>query len=174
MRNISLPKFLIPIFRTNHAGETGAVYIYKAILKISNDREVLDFSKKHLKTESEHLRLIEKILSKQDRSKLIILWKVAGFLTGFIPALFGKKFIFATIFYVESFVEKHYEEQLEILKNKKQYLHIVKLIKKLQEDEVSHKDEALLAASKFNKIHNAWGSFIGIGSEFAVKISKKI
>ena len=30
--NIILPKELIPYFRSNHAGETGAVYIYKAIL----------------------------------------------------------------------------------------------------------------------------------------------
>ena len=27
--NIILPKELIPYFRSNHAGETGAVYIYK-------------------------------------------------------------------------------------------------------------------------------------------------
>ena len=102
--NFTLPKFMIPMFRTNHAGETGAVFIYKAILLVSRDKNIIDFSKKHLKTESKHLQLIESILDKKDRSKLIFLWKLLGFLTGLIPSLIGKKFIYATIFYVESFV----------------------------------------------------------------------
>ena len=65
---LTIPDFLISSFRTNHAGETGAVYIYKAILMVSRDHEVLDFSKSHLKTESEHLRMIEEILEKKNRS----------------------------------------------------------------------------------------------------------
>ena len=66
---LTIPDFLIPSFRTNHAGETGAVFIYKAILMVSRDSEVIDFSKSHLKTESEHLRIIEEILEKKYRSK---------------------------------------------------------------------------------------------------------
>ena len=65
------------------------------------------------------------------------------FLTGFIPSLIGKKFIFATIFYVESFVEKHHQEQIEMIKNKKKYSQLKNVIKKLQDDEISHKNEAL-------------------------------
>ena len=68
---LTIPDFLIPSFRTNHAGETGAVFIYKAILMVSRDHEVIDFSKNHLKTESEHLRMIEDILEKKFRSKLV-------------------------------------------------------------------------------------------------------
>ena len=40
-------------------------------------------------------------------------------MTGFIPALFGKKFVFATIYYVETFVEKHYEDQILLLQKYK-------------------------------------------------------
>ena len=59
-----IPTFLIPHFRSNHAGETGAVFIYKGILTVSKDPEVRDFSHKHLTTESQHLELIEKVLEK--------------------------------------------------------------------------------------------------------------
>ena len=85
------PKYLIPMLRTDHAGETGAVFIYRAILMVARDDEIICFAKKHLKTESEHLILIEQILEKKYRSKLIPLWKIAGFLTGFLPSFFGKK-----------------------------------------------------------------------------------
>ena len=59
-----IPSYLILSLRTNHAGETGAVCIYKAILLISKDNEVVNFAEKHLKTETEHLLLIERILEK--------------------------------------------------------------------------------------------------------------
>ena len=31
---MQIPKFMIPHLRTNHAGETGAVFIYKGIFNI--------------------------------------------------------------------------------------------------------------------------------------------
>ena len=59
-----IPNFLIPFFRTNHAGETGAVFIYKGILKLSKDKDIISFSKRHLITEADHLRTIERLLPK--------------------------------------------------------------------------------------------------------------
>ena len=50
------------ILRVDHAGEVGAVYIYKGILTIAKDPELLEFSKRHLATEQEHLRRIEEFL----------------------------------------------------------------------------------------------------------------
>ena len=169
-----IPSYLIPFLRTNHAGETGAVYIYKAILLISKDNEVVNFAKKHLKTETEHLLLIEKILEMRHRSKLIPLWKIAGFLTGFIPSLFGKKTIFATIYFVESFVENHYQDQIDMLDSSQKHKQIRNLLKTLQDDEISHKEEAIFEAKKFNKLQKIWGKFIETGSSLAVKISMKI
>lgn len=169
-----IPINLIPYFRTNHAGETGAVYIYKAIILVSSDKDVLNFAKNHLKTESEHLSIIEDLLEKQHRSKLIFLWKVAGFLTGFIPSIISKKFIFSTIFYVENFVESHYQEQIEMLNSNPSQLRLQKVLKRLQDDEVSHKDEAKLEVTNFSLIHKMWGRIVESGSTFAVKISMHI
>lgn len=170
---MKIPNFLIPAFRTNHAGETGAVYIYKGILLISRDKSIIEFSKNHLKTESTHLQIIEKILDKENHSRLIFLWKILGFLTGFIPALLGKKFIYATIFSVESFVEKHYQEQINLITNKN-YNDIKKLLNELMHDEIHHKEEALEKVKGLNCIHNFWGQLVKIGSISAVKISRLI
>ena len=172
--NFTLPKFMIPIFRTNHAGETGAVFIYKAILLVARDKNIIDFSKKHLKTESKHLHLIESILDKKDRSKLTFLWKLAGFLTGLVPALIGTKFVYATIFYVESFVERHYQDQIDMLGNKKKFKNLSIFIKNLQDDEVDHKDEAFINTAEIGFIHSLWGFIVGKGSSLAVRLSKFI
>ena len=37
---MQIPKFMIPHLRTNHAGETGAVFIYKGILIFSRDKNL--------------------------------------------------------------------------------------------------------------------------------------
>ena len=43
---LTIPDFLISSFRTNHAGETGAVFIYKAIPAIKKTKGILHvFSK---------------------------------------------------------------------------------------------------------------------------------
>ena len=169
-----IPTFLIPHFRSNHAGETGAVFIYKGILTVSKDPEVRDFSHKHQNTESQHLELIEKVLEKKYISKFIIFWKFAGFLTGFIPALLGKKFIYVTIYYVDSFVEKHYSEQISLIGKKKDQMKIKQMICELMGDEITHKDESLKKIANFKLIHRIWGIFVTIGSKFAVAIAKKI
>ncbi len=172
--NFTLPKFMIPMFRTNHAGETGAVFIYKAILLVARDKTIIDFSKKHLLTESKHLQLIESILDKKDRSKLTFLWKLAGFLTGLIPALVGKRFVYATIFYVESFVERHYQDQIDMLGSNKKFKNLSIFIKNLQDDEVDHKEEAFMKTTEIGFIHAIWGYIVSKGSSLAVKLSKFI
>ena len=173
-KKIKIPNHLIPYFRTNHAGETGAVYIYKAILLVSKDNNIINFAKDHLNTESEHLSLIENILEKKHRSRLIFIWKIAGFFTGLIPSLLSKRFIFSTIFYVESFVENHYQEQIDMLNYGSSNVKLKNFLKKLQDDEVSHKNEAFLEASNFSFIHRIWGKIVANGSAFAVKISMYI
>ena len=54
-----IPNVIIPDLRTDHAGETGAVFIYKGILLVSKDKEIIEFAKNHLLTEKKHLPLTE-------------------------------------------------------------------------------------------------------------------
>ena len=90
-----------------------------------------------------------------------------GFLTGFIPSLFGKKTIFATIYFVESFVENHYQDQINVLDSSQKNKQIKNLLITLQNDEISHKEEAIFEAKKFNKLQIFWGKFVEIGSSLA-------
>mgnify|MGYP006232639941 FL=1 len=69
-------KLLESFLRSDHAGEVGAVFIYKGILSVAKDPELLEFSKRHLATEQAHLRKIEDVLPKNKRSRLVFLWKI--------------------------------------------------------------------------------------------------
>jgi len=169
-----IPNVIIPDLRTDHAGETGAVFIYKGILLVSKDKEILEFAENHLLTEKKHLELIEKILPDSEKSKLLFLWKFLGLLTGLIPALIGKKFIYVTIFFVESFVEKHYNEQILKLKKNKKSVELIQLLEKLKNDEISHKEDSLKKFGKLSFLLKIWGNIVEIGSRTAVSISYKI
>ncbi|MCZ8149187.1 MAG: demethoxyubiquinone hydroxylase family protein, partial [Roseomonas sp.] len=98
-----IPDWLVRELRSDHAGETGAVMIYRGILAVSRDPGVRDFAARHGATEQGHLDLLEQLLPPAQRSRLLPIWKVAGFLTGALPALFGPRAVHVTIDAVESF-----------------------------------------------------------------------
>lgn len=171
-----MDNFLKAFLRSDHAGEVGAVYIYKGILKVAKDAELVSFSKRHLATEESHLKKIEAVLPKKDRSKLVWLWKIAGFLLGFVPTLFGPKIVFATIEAVEAFVEEHYEEQLKYLRAQAiPNQDLIDLLQSCQDDEIDHKLESAKKKNLTPGIFiNTWTKIVGGGSAFAVKVAKII
>ena len=133
--------WLIRELRSNHAGETGAVWIYRGILRVTRDNRLRNFAERHLETESSHLVLMNQLLPAGDRSHLLPLWKVAGYLTGAIPALFGPRVVYVTINAVETFVEAHYEPQIRQLKLDGQTT-LAGLLDQCRRDEAEHRREA--------------------------------
>ena len=95
--------------RCSHAGETGAVWIYRGILAARPTGALLEFAREHLQTERQHLCMFDDLSVCYRRSLMLPLWRLAGFLTGFLPSLAGKNAVFATIEAVERFVDLHYQ-----------------------------------------------------------------
>ena len=87
---------LVGDLRSDHAGETGAVWIYRGLLAVSRDAGVREFAKRHLATEQGHLDKVEAVLPWPQRSRLLPGWRVAGFMTGALPALLGPRAVYAT------------------------------------------------------------------------------
>jgi ubiquinone biosynthesis monooxygenase Coq7 len=111
----AMPAWLLGELRSDQAGETGAVAIYHGILWASKDEEIRRFAEHHLRTEESHLRKINAVIPTKSRSRLLPLWRAAGFVTGALPSLFGARAIYATIAAVETFVDEHYLQQIERL-----------------------------------------------------------
>jgi ubiquinone biosynthesis monooxygenase Coq7 len=155
--------------RSDHAGESGAVMIYRGILTLARDPAIRAFATEHLATEAEHLRLLEAIGA--ERSVLLPIWKIAGFLTGFLPALFGPRAIYATIEAVETFVDHHYAEQIARLDAGP----LRDLLVECQHDEVHHRDEAAAALGQGRGVFlRLWGWVVAAGSAGAVAAARKI
>ena len=170
-----LPRWLQQELRSDHAGEFGAVMIYRGILAVSRDASVREFAKSHLRTEQKHLALMEEIVPSEGRTRLLPLWRVMGWLTGALPALFGRQAVFATIEAVETFVDHHYQQQIVRLTPDGEYGPLRQVLVDCQADEVSHRDEAAsLALPKRNVILRLWCAVVGSGSGAAVLAAKRI
>lgn len=166
---------LIGDLRSDHAGETGAVMIYRGILACSRDAAVRDFAARHLETEAGHLRLLDGLLAPEQRSRLLPIWRVAGWLTGALPALVGPAAVQVTIEAVETFVDHHYQEQIDRLPETGEAGAVRALLEHCRLEEVEHRDEAaeLLGAGR-GWLAWLWGGIVGRGSAAAVAAARRI
>ena len=171
-----LPAWVFADLRTDHAGEVGAVCIYQGVLRFARDPALRSFAEHHLLTEQKHLCLISAWLPSSQHSRLLPIWRLAGFLTGALPALFGPKAVYATIEAVETFVDHHYEEQILALASQTELNDLRQTLLDCQADEVAHRDEAAAARglSQTSWELRVWCSMVGAGSKAAVSLIRFI
>ena len=166
------PDWLRRDLRSDHAGEAGAVAIYRGILAVSRDDGVRRFATRHMETECRHLALMEQLVPGADRSSLLPLWLPAGYLLGAVPALFGARAVYATIGAVESFVDGHYLEQLERLAPLPEWSGLHQQLADCRDDELAHRDEAFSHVGR-GVMLRAWTGLIGAGSAVAVWLARR-
>jgi ubiquinone biosynthesis monooxygenase Coq7 len=162
--------------RCSHAGETGAVWIYRGILATRPKGELLTFARDHLAGESEHLRFFNRLQCCYRPSLMLPLWRMAGFLTGFLPALSGRQAVFATIEAVETFVDQHYQDQLRALQPRAQRdseKAILAGFEQCRLDEVHHREDAKHRRSTEPSLAlRLWVTMVSAGSSSAVRIAR--
>ena len=179
MKTITYPSWLTRELRSDHAGEIGAVWIYKGILSFSANSEIRTFARKHLATELKHLDRIESLLSLKHQSRLLPVWKIAGFITGALPALCGPQMTFSTIEAVENFVDQHYQNQIDRIRPALKQLPDLEIVHSVlsecQADEIIHRNEAAeLAQNSRGVIVRFWCLLISKGSLAAVILARLI
>ena len=142
-----LPEACIPWMRFNHAGETGAVWIYRGASLAFWSSRIRRMALEHGPTEQKHLQVIEAQLPARSRSRLLPLWRLLGFGLGLLPAIFGYRIFCLTIYAVETFVERHYLQQDALQR-------------------MGERNHGFLAST--------WMRIVGFGSDLAVRASLRI
>ena len=104
-----------------------------------------------------------------------LLPRVAGWLTGALPALVGPRAVFATIDAVETFVDHHYREQIERLDAEGLMPALRDLLEQCRAEEVHHRDEAREASvAPPGPLLRGWAWLVGTGSAAAVRAARRI
>lgn len=168
--------------RASHAGETGAVWIYRGILlasKINSNPSIIAFARAHLATEKAHLADYETAIHKFGGSALLIFWVFAGLALGITATLLGQRWVYYTIYKVESFVDTHYRAQIKALKDLpgEEAKSAMALFEHCNLDEVEHRDEALAHLThdpRPSLTVSLWGKAISRGSALAANLARII
>ena len=172
--SIEIPPFMLPALRSDHAGETGAVQIYRGVLAVSRNTAVRDFARHHLATEQRHLEMMEDLLPTAHHSRLLPVWRIAGWLTGALPALFGGKATYRTIAAVEHFVDRHYAAQIDALRDQPDNAELCRLLEDCRQDELAHRDDALSRLGRPSLLGKIWIRMVGAGSALGVYLASRV
>jgi len=100
---------------------------------------------------------------------------LAGWLTGFLPALVSPRAVYSTIEAVETFVDRHYQAQIHKLAQTGASGALRSVLLNCQQDELHHRDEARAAQNKAaGPGLRIWTGMINIGSRAAVVLARRV
>jgi 3-demethoxyubiquinol 3-hydroxylase len=183
-RSRSTPKSerLNEIIRVDHAGEYGAVRIYKGQLAVLEARakirrgedEALRTVRHMEEQEQEHLATFNKLMNERGvrPTAMTPIWHVAGYALGATTALLGQKAAMACTAAVEEVIEEHYQDQLNDLGDDESDLKAT--ITQFREEEIAHKDTALEYGAEETPGYKVLSSAIKASTRFAIRVSEKI
>jgi len=167
---------LAEILRVDHAGELGAVYIYrgqKAVLA-ARGVEVADQLSHMEAQESVHLAALETLLVERGVRPTLFtpLWRVAGFAMGAATALLSEKAAHACTEAVETVIEGHYAGQIQEIEKAEPAL--AAQLCGFRDDELAHRDEALAGGAKEAVGYPLLAAAIKGACRLAIAVSEKI
>jgi ubiquinone biosynthesis monooxygenase Coq7 len=169
---------LAEILRVDHAGELGAVAIYRgqrAVLGQARGHEhaagQLEAMEAH---EAAHLARFDALLN--DRrvrpTALAPLWRAAGFVLGAGTALMGDKAAHACTEAVESVIEEHYAGQIAELADHEPAL--AAELSAFRDDELAHRETAVAEGAREAFAYPLLAAAIRIGCRAAIRLSERI
>ena len=174
----ALPRRTEEMIRVDHAGEYGAVQIYKG------QRAVFDRigAKSHTASviaemeagEQDHLKTFDRLIAERGVRPTLMapVWRFAGFGLGAATALMGEKAAHACTAAVEEVIEQHYLRQSERLGVDDPELKDV--IDRFRADETQHRETAIEQGAEEAPGYVVLSTLIKIGCRAAIAISEKI
>jgi ubiquinone biosynthesis monooxygenase Coq7 len=172
------PARVAEMLRVDHAGEFGAVQIYKgqrAVFEaVPRLRRAAVLIADMEAGEKQHLETFDQLLLDRNVRPTLMapLWRAAGFTLGAATALMGEKAAHACTAAVEEVIEQHYAEQAAELGDREPALR--KTIEQFRADEIAHKTTALQEGAEQAPGYKALSAVIKFGCKLAIKVSEKI
>jgi ubiquinone biosynthesis monooxygenase Coq7 len=167
------------MLRVDHAGEYGAVAIYRgqlAVFERQHGKErIVGQLKQMAAEEQDHLDAFDRMLAAGHvrPTALSPVWNAAGFALGAATALLGEKAAHACTEAVETVIEEHYGDQVTELTDAGEDDLAAKMAK-FQAEEVAHKDLAAAEGAAEAPAYPLLSAIIRTGCRLAIRISEKV
>jgi 3-demethoxyubiquinol 3-hydroxylase len=166
------------ILRVDHAGELGAVHIYRgqrAVLGEAPGQARIAGQLAEMEAhEADHLARFDRLLTERRvrPTALAPIWRLAGFALGAGTALLGEKAAHACTEAVETVIEEHYAGQIAELEDREPEL--AAELSKFRAEELAHRDLAVEEGAREAPGYPLLSAVIRTGCRAAIKISEKL
>lgn len=166
------------MLRVDHAGEYGAVEIYRGqravFTALPKKAGLADLLKAMEEGEAAHLETFDRLLAERRVRPTLLapIWSLAGFGLGAATALMGEKAAMACTEAVEEVIEKHYAAQAEELSAAEPGL--AGVVRAFRDDELGHKATAEAHGAKGAPGYPLLKAVIQAGCRMAIRLSEKI
>lgn len=172
--DLTREQLLERIVRVDHAGEYGAVRIYKGQLAVLGRGPHKGTLKHMLEQEVVHKEYFEKaIADRQGRPTLLQpVWHVAGWMLGAGTALLGERAAMACTVAVEEAIDEHYAEQAEILGDDEAELK--QTIETFRAEELEHRDIGYANGAEQAPAYPLLYGAVKRGTKLAIWLSERI
>jgi ubiquinone biosynthesis monooxygenase Coq7 len=168
---------LAEILRVDHAGELGAVHIYRGQRAVfdRSDRSGIAGQLAEMEAhEAAHLARFDRLLTeRQVRPTLLApVWRAAGFALGAGTALLGEKAAHACTEAVETVIGEHYAGQVAELERREPEL--AAELAQFRDEELAHRDAAIEGGARDAPGYALLSAVIRTGCRAAIRISEKL
>lgn len=166
------------MIRVDHAGEYGAVQIYRGQRAVFEHIEGKSHAARLIAGmeagELEHLKTFDRLIAERGVRPTLMapLWRVAGFGLGAVTALMGESAAHACTEAVEEVIEEHYGRQSDELEGVDNELKGV--VDQFRADEIAHKETAIEQGARQAPGYPVLSAVIKFGCRAAIRISEKI
>lgn len=168
------------MLRVDHAGEYGAVAIYRgqqAVFRRNASTAKLAEQLSEMEAEEQkHLSAFDDMLNAQNVRPTALgpIWNVAGYGLGVATALLAEKAAHACTEAVETVIEQHYADQIEALGDDPEHAELKATFTEFREDELHHRDTAIEGGAQEAPGYPVLSRLIKAGCHAAIRISEKI
>ena len=167
------------MLRVDHAGEYGAVAIYRGQLAVfgrqAGHERIVGQIEEMAEQEQVHLDAFDKLLAEGHvrPTALSPLWNAAGFALGAATALLGEKAAHACTEAVETVIEEHYGDQVGELEAEGE-TRLARQLSQFRDEEIAHKDLATAEGAGDARGYQLLSALIRTGCRIAIRISEKV
>ncbi|MCC5994758.1 MAG: demethoxyubiquinone hydroxylase family protein [Oceanicaulis sp.] len=173
------PRAIEAMLRVDHAGEYGAVRIYKGQRAVfGSNRATARIARQLCEMEADeqhHLDAFDgDIRAGLARPTLLApVWNAAGFALGAITALMGERAAHACTEAVETVIEGHYNQQIDQLHAMGE-TELEERVTRFRDEEVAHKDLAVEEGARQAPGYPLLSGAIKAGCHAAIAVSKRV
>lgn len=163
------------MLRVDQAGEFGATRIYDGQRAILGDRHPVSRIIARMATQEQaHRRHFDRMIAERGVRPTLLtpIWDVAGFALGAATALIGPEAAMACTAAIETEIDRHYGEQLDVIGDADPKLR--ETIADFRAEEIEHRDAALAAGAEQAPAYPLLSTAIRIGCRAAIALSKRI